>query len=233
MKRFYTTATVERSEPGFYVALDGRPMKTQGGQPQVVASADLAQALAAEWAGQPEEIDPARFAFRDMTDYALDVVPETRAEIAAKLLRYAETDTLCYRADPDQPLWHRQRAMWDPLVEALETREGVRFERVSGVVAKSHPPATLERLGARLDSLDDFTLAALEQLASLAASLCIGLAALDADADGEALWDAANLEEDWQIEQWGADEEASARRAKRLGDFLKAMEFARLARTAQ
>lgn len=233
MKRFYKQVSVEKSEPGHYVALDGRPIKTQGGQPQVVASTALAQALAAEWAAQGETIDPAHFAFRDMTDYALDVVPGTREEIVAKLLRYAETDTLCYRANPDEPLWHRQREVWDPLVEALEQRDGVRFERVSGIVAKSHPPETLERLGARLESLDDFTLAALEQLASLAASLCIGLAALEDGADGEALWAAANLEEDWQIEQWGEDEEASARRAHRLGEFLKAMEFVRLARTAQ
>ena len=73
------------------------------------------------------------------------------------------------------------------------------------------------------------TLAALEQLTALSASLCVGLAALDHDADGEALWAAANLEEDWQIEQWGADEEAAARRAKRLEAFLKAMAFVRLA----
>ena len=82
----------------------------------------------------------------------------------------------------------------------------------------------------RLDSHDHFALTALEQLTSLAASLCIGLAALEENADGEQLWAAANLEEDWQVEQWGEDEEAADRRAKRLDSFLKAMEFARLAR---
>ena len=89
---------------------------------------------------------------------------------------------------------------------------------------------TFQILYRRIETHDDFTLAALEQLTALAASLCIGLAALDDDAEGEALWAAANLEEDWQIEQWGADEEAAARRAKRLEAFLKAMAFVRLAR---
>ncbi len=230
MKRFYEDVTVEQNETGFHVALDGRAIKTQGGQPQVVASEALAHAMADEWAGQGETIDPARFALRDMADYALDVVPASRSDIIAKLLRFAETDTLCFRAEPDEPLWHRQREVWDPLVEALEARDGVKLERVSGIVARPHSPETMERLQARMERLDHFGLAALEQLASLAASLCVGLAALEEDADGEALWAAANLEEDWQIEQWGEDEEAGARRAKRLGDFLKAMEFVRLAR---
>ena len=87
MKRFYKSVSVEQSGPAYHVALDGRPIKTQGGDPQLVRSKALAEALAAEWAGQGDTIDPARFALRDMTDYALDVVPATRAEIVAKLLR--------------------------------------------------------------------------------------------------------------------------------------------------
>jgi chaperone required for assembly of F1-ATPase len=230
VKRFYKDVSVEQTDAGHYVVLDGRPIKTQGGQPQVVAGKALAEALAAEWDAQGEKIDPALFVFRDMTDYALDIVPGTLDELIAKLLRYAETDTLCYRADADEPLWHRQRDVWDPLVEALEAREGITLERVSGIVAKPHPEESMARLEARLETLDAFALAALEQLTSLAASLCVGLAALEPDADGEALWAAANLEEDWQVEQWGADEEAAERRSKRLTGFLKAMEFVALAR---
>ena len=225
MKRFYKSVSVEQSGPAYHVALDGRPIKTQGGDPQLVRSKALAEALAAEWAGQGDTIDPARFALRDMTDYALDVVPATRAEIVAKLLRYAETDTLCYRADPDEPLWHRQRKVWDPLVETLELREGVKLERVSGVVARPHTPETMDRLKMRLDSHDHFALTALEQLTSLAASLCIGLAALEENADGEQLWAAANLEEDWQVEQWGEDAQAAARSARRKSEFSMAGAF--------
>lgn len=230
MKRFYREVAVHSDAEGHFITLDGRAIKTQGGRPQRVPARALAEAMAAEWEMQGEVIDPAHFVYRDMADYAIDVVPEERAAIIAKLLRYGETDTLCYRADPDEPLWHRQRTVWDPLVEAYEVREGVKLERVSGVVARPHPRATGERLEARLTTLDDFTLAAAEQATALAASLCIGLSALEPEADGEMLWDAANLEEDWQVEQWGEDEEASARRARRLESFLKSIAFARLAR---
>ena len=72
---------------------------------------------------------------RDLADYAIDHVRPERAAAIGKLLAYAETDTLCYRADPDEPLYRRQQALWEPLVAAFENHHGVRFERVSAAVA--------------------------------------------------------------------------------------------------
>lgn len=230
MKRFYKYATVVETELGFHVALDGRAIKSQGGQPQVVSSRKLAELMAAEWQDQGEEIDPGHFVLRDMVDYAIDVLPTARNETIDKLLRYAETDTLCYRADPDEPLWRRQMEVWEPLLAAFEAREGVRMERVSGIIHRPQPHETLTKLRKKLESLDDLTLAALEPLASLAASLSLALSTLEPDADGEALWDAANLEEDWQVEHWGDDSEAAFRRTRRKASFLAAMGLAHAVR---
>lgn len=227
MKRFYRAASAERGEDGWFVALDGRRVKTQGGNVLVLPNEATAQLLAAEWDAQGDEIDPSGFPMRDLADYALDVVAADKGAAIAALLRYAETDTLCYRADPDEPLWKRQQEVWEPLLAACEAREGIRLQRVSGVIHRAQDAEALAKLRARLEAMDYLTLAALTTLASLAASLVIGLAALETDADSEALWNAANLEEDWQAEQWGRDWEAEERREKRKGDFLAAMEFVR------
>ena len=227
MKRFWKEVAVEPVVGGWRVTLDGRPIKTQGGTPQVVPTEALAELLAAEWRAQGEEIDPAAFPARDMADYAIDMVAADPAAIAAKLMRYGETDTLCYRADPDEPLHQRQWAEWEPIVTAFEAREGVRMERVSGIVHQPQPAATLATLRARLEALDPFTLAALEVLTSLSASLTVGLSAIEPDADNEALWQAAELEEAWQAELWGRDWEAEQRRERRKADFKRAVEFAR------
>lgn len=230
MKRFYKEVTVEAAGGGFGVRLDGRAIKTVGGRPQVVPTRALAEALADEWAGQGEEINPAHFVYRDMTDYALDVVTGDPASVAAEILPYAETDTLCYRAEPDEAFAVRQRLMWEPLLTNAEVRLGVKFVRVSGIIHKPQPAETLARLQLELDRLGAFELAALRNTASLAASLVIGLAALQAEADLDALWDAANLEEDWQAELWGKDEEALERRERRAAAFAAAARFAGLAR---
>ena len=230
MRRFWKDVSVAPSGSAYCVTLDGRPIRTQGGNPQVVPSATLAEALAAEWRAQGEKVDPRTLPLRDLADYAIDQVRADRASAIADLLRYAETDTLCYRADPDEPLYRRQQEVWEPLVAAFETRHGVRLERVSGVIHRPQPQATLARLGEVLAAHDDLTLAALATLAPLAASLTIALAALAPEADPVALFAAANCEEDWQAELWGWDLEAERTRAIRLAAFEKAVEFARLAR---
>ena len=231
MKRFWKDATVEPFEGAYRVALDGRPIRTQGGAPQIVPGAGLAEALAAEWRAQGEEIDPQAFALRDLADFAIDHVRADRAGAIAGLLRYAETDTLCYRADPDEPLYRRQQDLWEPLLKAFEARHGVRLERISGVVHRAQPEATIARLGDILAAHDDFTLAALTTLAALAASLAVALEALEPAADPAALFAAANCEQDWQAELWGWEATAESLRAARLAAFEKALEFASLARS--
>lgn len=230
MKRFWSEVGVVTEGGGWRVALDGRPIRTQQGAPQIVHTQALAERLAAEWRAQGETIDPAGFVFRDLADYAIDVVQPRRAEAVARILAYAESDTLCYRAEPGEPLGIRQRAEWEPLLKAAEAHHGVRFERVAGIIHRAQPEATLAILRDHLKTHDAFALAALNTLASLAASLVVALAALDPAADAEALWAVANLEEDWQAEQWGLDDQAQALRARRLAEFARAIEFAALAR---
>ena len=230
MKRFYKTVAVEPIDGGWRVTLDGRAIKTAGGRAQVVPTSALAEAMADEWLEQGETIDPTRFVLRDLADYAIDVVAPAPADVARSLLPYAETDTLCYRAEPDEALFERQAQVWEPLLIAAETRWHLRFDRISGVIHRAQPPETLARLEAVLAQETPFTLASLQTLASLAASLVVGLAALAPDADAETLWDAANLEEDWQAELWGKDDEALALRARRFAAFAAAMRFAELAR---
>ena len=230
MKRFYKDAGIAETDGGWRVLLDGRAVKTVAGRPQLAPTAALAEALAAEWAAQGEELDPAGFALRDMADFAIDVVGTGREPAIRELLGYAETDTLCYRADQGDALRREQELVWDPLLAAAEARHGVRFERIGGIMHRPQPPGTLERLGEVLAATDDFTLASLRNLAGLAASLVIGLSALEDGADVAALWNTANLEEDWQAERWGRDAEAEARKARRRDDFIAAARFAVLAR---
>ncbi|HEY7805828.1 MAG TPA: ATP12 family protein [Croceibacterium sp.] len=232
MKRFYKDVAVEAAESGWRVTLDGRPIRTQGGAAQVVPTRALAEALAEEWRAQGDEIDPKSFVMRDLANYAIDRIAPDPAASVARLLAYAETDTLCYRADPDEPLYRRQHELWEPLLQAAEARHGVRLERISGVVHRPQPPETLARLREVLAALDPFTLAALETLTSLAASLTIGLLALERDSDPDALFAAANCEQDWQAEQWGWDAQAEQGRELRRNAFAQATRFARLAQEA-
>lgn len=229
MKRFYSEVAIAAVEGGFQVALDGRGIRTQGGAAQVVPNANLAEMLAEEWRSQGKKIDPKSFVYRDLADFAIDHVRRDRDAAIAAILPFAQTDTLCYRADPEDALFRRQEELWEPLVTACETRHCVTFRRVSGIVHRPQDPATMERLRGRLEELDDFSIAAVHTLASLAASLIGALAVLEPDADPVQLFAAANCEEDWQAELWGWDAEAEKVRATRLNAFEMAARFAQAA----
>ncbi len=226
MKRFYKNVALTEVDGGWQVTLDERPLRTQLGGEQVVPTNAAAQLLAEEWRRQGEEIDSRSFVFRDLADFALDIVRPGRAAAVAKLLGYAGTDTLCYRADPDQPIFARQQEMWEPLVTACEAHHEVKLVRVSGIVHRPQTDETIAALRGRLQGEDDFSIAALVTLASLAASLVVPLAVLEDGADASALFTAANCEEDWQAELWGWDAEAEKTRAQRLEAFQKAAQFA-------
>jgi len=232
IRRFYRDVTVGAAPRGWQVLLDGRGVKTVGGVPQIAPSLTLAEALAAEWARQGEKIDPASLPLRDMADYAIDIVTPDPAATAQGLVAYAETDTLCYRADPDEPLFARQQEVWEPLLGAFEAAHGITLVRVSGVLHRPQPAPALAVLEAKLLTLDPFVLAGVEAMTKLAASLVTALAALEASHEDEprALWQAVCLEEEWQADLWGRDWEAEERRAQREADFLRACAFARLAR---
>jgi chaperone required for assembly of F1-ATPase len=231
IRRFYKDVTLGQHPGGFQVLLDGRGVKTVGGAPQIAPTEALGEALAAEWRQQGETIDPASLPLRDMADYAIDIVAADPVSVARGLVAYAETDTLCYRADPDEPLHARQQEVWEPLLGAFEAAHGIALVRVSGVLHRPQPPQALAVLETRLLALEPFALAGVEAMTKLAASLVTALATLDAAHEEEprALWQAVCLEEEWQAELWGRDWEAEERRARREADFLRAAAFARLA----
>jgi chaperone required for assembly of F1-ATPase len=231
MKRFYKEVSAKPNGGGWQVSLDTRAVKTVKGAAQVVPTEALAKALAAEWDAQGEKVDPKTMPMRDMADYAIDMVSPDPAALIGKTVAYGDTDTLLYRADPDEPLYARQQEVWEPIVSAIETRLDTQFVRISGIIHRPQSEETLAKLRDELTGQNAFALASIEMMTHLAASLITGLSAAQPDADALELWNAASLEEEWQAEEWGRDEEAEERREKRTQDFLKAREFWELARS--
>ena len=231
MKRFYRDVAVTPVDGGWQVTLDDRGVKTAKGAPQIVPSEALAGALADEWAGQGDKIVPSNLVLRDMADLAIDLVAADKPGTIAKLVEYGETDTLCYRAEPEDALFKHQQKEWEPLLKSIESRHGLRFHRISGVIHRSQPEETMQKLRELLAERDNFALAGLQNTASLSSSLCIALATSHDDCNPEVLWTLASLEEEWQAQLWGRDQQAEERMARRGNVFVKSCEFMRLARS--
>lgn len=231
-KRFWKEVAVTEGAEGFSVALDDRPLRTPARAVLAVPSRALAERIAEEWRAQGEKIDPETMPATRAANAAIDKVRGQFDEVAALITAYGETDLLCYRAQAPAELRARQAAAWDPLLEWSVQRFGVRWQVVDGVMPQPQPEATLSRLAAHVAEFSPFELTAFHDLVALSGSLVIGLAATEGQGAPEALWQASRIDEDWQIEQWGPDDEAEALASQRRQGFLQAEGFFRACRAA-
>lgn len=217
-KRFYKSASVAASESGFAVLLDGRAVKTPAKAPLTLPTAKLAEAIADEWNAQGETLDLQNMTLTRLANVALDRTPETRAELADELSRYAGTDVTCYLADAPAALQERQEAAWQPWRDWAGKELNVVLVPVIGLMASPQPQASLDAVRDYALQLDDLRLTALTWGCSLLGSAVLALAVERGALKAEIALSASCVDEDWQIEQWGEDEEAATVRARRVLD---------------
>jgi chaperone required for assembly of F1-ATPase len=225
VRRFFKTAAAVPVGAGYGVALDGRPVKTPGRADLAVPPARLAEAIADEWNAQGERIEPRAMALTGLANAAIDRVAPDPAGFARGLAAYGENDLVCYRAEGPPTLVARQTELWDPLLAWAQQRYEIVIELAEGVIHMPQPSETIARLGAAVAERDPFMLAGLSPLVTISGSLLIALALAEGAIGVDKAWSAATLDERWQAEQWGEDEEAAAALANRRRDFKAAARF--------
>jgi chaperone required for assembly of F1-ATPase len=214
-RRFYkdvTSAPLPTDVRSHQLLLDGRAAKTPMKRPLAVPSLAFATAIAGEWAAQRDEIDTARMPFTTLACTTIDAVVDKRREVAAEIVRYADNDLLCYRAETPATLVARQRAAWDPVLAWTQKQFGPQPAVVTGLIHVAQPPALGAAIARAVDPLDPFSLAAMHVLTTLFGSGLLAVAVLHRHVDFTTAWSAAHVDEDFQIELWGSDPEAETRR---------------------
>lgn len=224
-KRFWKEATVAEVAEGFAVHLDGRGVKTPAKAPLVLPTRAMAGAVAAEWQAQGEKIDPLTMPVTRSANAALDKVRSQHAEVAALIAAYGETDLLCYRAEKPEALVARQAAGWDRWLDWADAQYGARLTVTKGVLPVPQPDAARATLAARVEAHDVWELAALHDLVGITGSLVLGLAVAERQLSADEAWSLSRIDDDWQIEQWGEDEEATVHAALKKAAVLHAERF--------
>jgi chaperone required for assembly of F1-ATPase len=215
--RFYDQAKIGEMPDGFCVLLDGRPVQTPAHRPLSAPVRDLAAALAAEWAAQRHVIDPAKMPLTRLANAIIDGVVTAPGPVAEKIKKYLGSDLLFYRAAGPQGLIARQALHWDPVIEWAHQAFGARFVLAQGVVHVQQPAAAIAavlmdvRAGGKIADL--WRLGALSAVTTLTGSALLALALAAGRLSVEAIWAAAHVDEDWNMELWGRDELALKRRA--------------------
>ncbi len=215
IRRFYEAVSVEAGAGGWQVRLDGRPVRTPARGLLTVPGQRLAEAMAAEWAAQDGAIKPDTMPLTQLASTAIDRVAPHRERIIDDVAGYARTDLLCYRAPSPRELAMRQHARWQPLLDWAASELRAALYATEGVIAVAQPESSLSAIRRAVAAVDDFRLAALHVFTTVSGSAVAALALLHGRVDADEAWEISQLDENWQIEQWG-EEESSAKRRRYL-----------------
>jgi chaperone required for assembly of F1-ATPase len=229
LKRFYEAVAVIEEQDGFGIGLDRRPVRTPERAKLILPTRALAEAVAEEWAAQGSLLDPTSMVMTKLANTAIDRVAGRERAVAAKIVDYGGCDLVCYRADGPERLVARQAAAWDLLLTWAARALDCHFVCVTGLVHHPQPEEALAAFARELERQDPFRLTALHTITTLTGSAVLALALRRGAITAEEAWAAAHIDEDWQIEQWGHDAEAQARRAVRRREFDCAVRLLELA----
>ena len=229
-----TTTTTTTNHNWYCIRLDERPLRTPLGQTMAVPSETLAYAIAAEWNCQVTAqtgIRPTQMPLMTLAATALDQTSQAAEHYREQTLRFLQTDTVCYYADPieDRALYHRQEVAWKDLHAWIKQWSGgyapaVVMGHMEGVLLaknnRNQLPHAPELVAAAVDfcqSLDAWHLTALHSMAAETKSFFTALALLlnhqqrSLSKDSSAVWsmdvkaamEAARAEEEFNISNWG------------------------------
>src|SRR5436190_15558249 len=222
-KRFYKEAGIAPADGGFAVTLDGKPIRTPSGRHVVAPTGAIAEAIAAEWNAQGETIDPLTMPLTRFANSVAEVTDRVDA-VADDVAKYLGTDLLFYRAGHPEALVAKEAAHWDPIVFWAAESLGAHFMLSEGILHVRQPDTAIAAARAAFPK-NPWSIAALHVVTTLTGSALLALALAHSVRDPDQIWAAAHVDEDWNVEKWGIDEEVAHRRAARLVDFRAATQI--------
>jgi chaperone required for assembly of F1-ATPase len=220
-KRFYTRAGFAEAGDGFAITLDDKMVRTPSRQSLTVPARAIAEAVVAEWEAQQDFINPMTMPLTRLANSVIDAVGDNAQAVADDIGKYFGTDLLFYRAGHPEPLVAREAEVWDPILFWAADNFGAHFILAEGIIHVAQPEAALAAARATLPR-DPWTLAALHLVTTITGSALLAVALLRGHLDADQVWAAAHVDEDWNIEHWGVDEEVAVRRAAKLVDYRAA-----------
>jgi chaperone required for assembly of F1-ATPase len=251
MKRFWTETSIAEAAGSYTLLLDGKPMRLPGGPALQLSHRALAEAIAAEWTAVPpgaalqpallpmtqlaataQLLQPALLPMTQLAATAQLRIPATREETAIAIAAYGQSDLLCYRATEPAELVLRQETLWQPWLDWALMRHEVRLRVTAGIGFVDQPAPSLAALSQAVAAHDDHGLAALGVLVPLLGSVVLGLAVTDGALTGTQAHALSVLDEVFQEERWGPDQDAAAGRAQKAAEAQDAARYFMLTRSA-
>ncbi len=222
IKRFYSDVDIHGDESGFQIRLDKRPIKSAGQQILQLPNENMAEQLANEWRQQKEFIDFNNMPVMRFASAVRDNIFPRPNEARAEILKYAHSDLLCYRVSEPDSLIERQANLWDPVLLQFKDELNIEFVISTGIQYVEQGADAMKRIEALIAAFEGYQLGAIHLLTVMTGSAVLAIALFNDWLTIDAAWQCAHLDEDFQAEHWGEDDEAILRRQRRYTEFCAA-----------
>lgn len=204
MKKFYSLSSTKKTDEGFVIQLDGKTINTPSGQELVAPTRELADAIVQEWAAQVDTIKPDTMPLTQILNTAIDRMRD-RDSITKALLKYLDTDLLCYRTKTPEGMAARQKQIWDPWLTWFDEHFESPLYTTFDIKAIKQDEDTHKQIWNYIEALDEYYFAILNIVTSLSGSIVLALAFLEHEATPEQLFQAMYVEEDYNGALAGED----------------------------
>jgi len=206
-KRFYDSVRLEEVDTprGREVAvlLDGRYVVTHHDQLLSCPNAGVALGVAFEFDAQGDFIRPVSMPMTEMVVTALDQALVDRERFIGHFRSAMHTDSVLLRVSAPSGLVTQQRRQWDPLLVWFRHRYDCALQTTLEIESPVQSAETIAAQQRLLHCLNGWQLAALDQLCTVTKSFVISWAVLAERLTVAQAFEAARLEENWQMRAYG------------------------------
>ena len=212
MKRFYKNVEIATAPEGFTLRLDSKTLKTPLGKVLLFKTPAHAEEVMHEWRSQGDQILPLTMPITQLTNTYVDKVQGAeRPALENAVLEYAQSDLLCYFADRPQDLQQRQKNLWIPLLDSLKQLHGITLMTSEGIRHVRQSADTLQSFKRVISSLDAIDFTVVQALTAPLGSLVLALTLIQKVQTPDEIFQAATVDEHYQMEKWGQDQIAMDR----------------------
>ncbi|KZV70654.1 ATP12-domain-containing protein [Peniophora sp. CONT] len=211
-KRFWKEVGIESKDGVLSVTLDKRSLKTPDGNKLAVPQEKrlLATLIANEWDNQILLLKQHALPMTSITARAIDAMDneETRKEVRAALLKYFDTDTICFFSDHPPALAELQAEHWNPVIAWAREKFGIEIRTTNTIMFEPQPAESKVVLDEVMQTFDRWQMAALERATYTTKSFLLAMALVHKQITAEQAAVAAQVEVSSQIQKWGEVEDS-------------------------
>ena len=213
MKKFWEKVSIKKiSSDSFCVMLDKRILKTPLKRDLILPNLNLAEEIVKEWDQDSKKINTESMIFYGLISTSLDKIIDNKNLYINDILDYVDTDLICYRAESPKELVELQKNKWDPIILFIEKYIGIKVQVFQGIFPKKQHTTVHTKLTNLINQFSIFEISVLHRITNITGSIFLSLCVLKKDISKKEVFELSVLDELWQSENWGFDEEISQKR---------------------